>query len=75
MVKMGSAGMLSTMGQWWSWEIAAGMAGVLGETSLAAHSCIANLGFFYFPVPFAVSTATTVSVGNSLGAGKPAAAR
>ena len=30
-------------------EIAAGMAGVLGTISLAAHSCISNLLFFVFP--------------------------
>lgn len=49
LAKLSTAGMMSTMGQWWSMEIAAGMAGVLGTISLAAHSCISNLLFFVFP--------------------------
>ena len=50
------------------------MAGTLGEVPLAAHSCIANLGFFYFPVPYSVGIATTIRVGNALGAADPQAA-
>jgi len=61
LAKLSTAGMMSTMGQWWSMEIAAGMAGVLGTISLAAHSCISNLLFFVFPFacadhPFLAST-------------------
>ena len=49
MARLGMAGMASTMGQWWSWEICAGCAGVLGKIQLAAHSCITNIGFFCEP--------------------------
>ena len=55
MARLGSAGMMSTMGQWWSWEICAGCAGVLGKIPLAAHSCITNIGFFCESKPQAPS--------------------
>jgi MATE family multidrug resistance protein len=69
-IKLGSAGVMGNMGQWWSWEIAAGMAGNLGQVSLAAHSVLQNVGFFMFPLTFGLSTATTVRVGTLLGAGR-----
>jgi MATE family multidrug resistance protein len=52
MLKIGAAGVASNMGQWWSWEIAAGMAGSLGELPLAAHAVLQNVGFFLFPLFF-----------------------
>ena len=61
LAKLSTAGMMSTMGQWWSMEIAAGMAGTLGTISLAAHSCISNLLFFVFP--FACECATHLLAG------------
>lgn len=48
---------------------------MLGKISLAAHSCITNLGFFYFPVPFSVGLATTIRIGNLLGEGNASAAK
>ena len=45
------------------------MAGRLGEIPLAAHVTMQNLQFFTFPIPFGVSMAGTVRVGNLLGAG------
>ena len=75
LAKLSTAGMASTMGQWWSMEIAAGMAGTLGTVPLAAHSCISNLMFFVFPFSYAGSIATTIRIGNLLGAGKAEEAR
>ena len=74
-LKLGTAGVMGNMGQWWSWEIAAGMAGNLGEVPLAAHSVLQNVGFFMFPLTFGISTATTVRVGTLLGAGRGALAK
>jgi Na+-driven multidrug efflux pump len=47
------------------------MAGTLGEVALAAHVTIQNFSFFYFPLPFSVSMAGTIRIGNLLGAGNP----
>jgi MATE family multidrug resistance protein len=71
LLRMGSAGTLTTMGEWWSWEICAGMAGTLGAIPLAAHITIQNFSFFYFPLPFSVSMGATIRVGQLLGAGSP----
>ena len=62
---------MTLQGEWWSWEICAGMAGTLGEVALAAHVSIQNFTFFYFPLPFSVSMAGTIRIGNLLGAGEP----
>lgn len=75
MLKIGAAGVASNMGQWWSWEIAAGMAGTLGEVALAAHAVLQNIGFFLFPLFFGTSTGATVRTGQALGAGDGAAAQ
>eukprot|EP01052_Picozoa_sp_SAG31_P009868 SAG31_NODE_529_length_14420_cov_20.000140_1_plen_133_part_10 len=74
MLKIGAAGVAANMGQWWSWEIAAGMAGTLGEVSLAAHAVLQNIGFFLFPLFFGTSTGATVRTGQALGAGNEAGA-
>ena len=58
------------MGMWWSWEICLGMAGTIGVTALAAHSCVTNLTFFYFNAISATSMATAIRVGVHLGAGQ-----
>ena len=44
------------------------MAGNLGQVPLAAHSVLQNVGFFIFPLTFGISTATTVRIGQLLGA-------
>ena len=62
LAKLSTAGMMSTMGQWWSMEIAAGMAGTLGTISLAAHSCISNLLFFVFPFACAYPIVSSVAL-------------
>jgi Na+-driven multidrug efflux pump len=52
-------------GEWWSWEICAGMAGTLGQTPLGAHVIIQNFSFFYFPLPFSVSMGATIRIGSA----------
>jgi multidrug resistance protein, MATE family len=42
----------------------------LGENTSAAHQIAANLGAFAYMVPLAVSTATSVLVGQAIGAGR-----
>ena len=62
--------MHTVMGMWWSWEICLGMAGTIGTISLAAHSCVTNLTFFYFNAISACSMATAIRTGTHLGAGR-----
>ena len=69
MLKLGSAGTLSLMGEWWSWEMASGMAATLGEVPLAAHATLLNIGFVYFVFPYGISRGVGIRVGQLLGAG------
>eukprot|EP01051_Picozoa_sp_SAG22_P003390 SAG22_NODE_164_length_16817_cov_61.573573_9_plen_101_part_00 len=48
MLRLGAAGTISLMGEWWSWEMASGMAAMLGPIQLAAHAVLLNVGFIYF---------------------------
>ena len=42
---------------------------MLGTIVLAGHMAVQTFAFFYFPLPFSVSMATTVRIGNLLGEG------
>jgi|EP01047_Picozoa_sp_COSAG01_P030561 MATE family multidrug resistance protein len=75
MVKLGFAGTVSLMGEWWSWEMASGMAAVLGTVPLAAHAVLLNLGFIYFVFPYGISRAVGIRIGQLLGAGRGDRAR
>lgn len=61
--------------RWWSWELTAGLAGLLGPVQLAAHSCLINFIWLFYMVPWATSLAVTIRVGNLLGEGRPQRAR
>ena len=69
LLKLALGGTVAVMGEWWSWEICSGMAGSLGTIPLAGHMAIQTFSFFYFPLPFSVSMAATVRIGNLLGEG------
>ncbi|CAM9501741.1 unnamed protein product, partial [Heterosigma akashiwo] len=60
----------------WFFNVTVVLAGLLGETALAAHQIVLGVvAFTYLAVPFAVSVAAAIRVGNLLGAGRPAEAR
>ena len=75
MLRLGTAGTVHQMAEWWSWEITAGMAGLLGPVQLAAHSCLINFVWLFYMLPWATSLAVTIRVGNLLGEGQPRRAR
>ena len=47
----------------------------MGEVQLAAHAVLSNFGYFYFVMPYGISVASGVRVGNLLGAQDPGRAR
>lgn len=75
LLRMGAAGAAAMMGVWWSWELLSGMAGIMGEVSLAAHVAMQQFGMFFFPFFLGGAMAATSRVGNLLGAGDPHRAR
>lgn len=59
-----------------SFDVTTAMAGALGTVELDAHTAILTLCVFLFiSFPFGVATASTIRVGNLLGAGQPHQAR
>ena len=75
LLKLAAGGTLTMMGDAWSWHVLSGMAGLLGETSLAAHVVLQSLNQLCFPLAFSIGTACTTRVGNQLGAGDGHAAK
>jgi len=51
------------------------LAGKLGALPLAAHQIVLNVASLTFMVPFGISSAAAVRVGQEIGAGRPARAR
>jgi len=59
----------------WAFQFATLLAGRLGKTELAAHTIVLNLAALSFMVPFGISMAASVRVGNLVGAGNGSGAR
>jgi len=59
----------------WAFQGASLLAGLLGETPLAAHIIVLNLASVSFMLPLGVSIAAATRVGNLVGAGKFRAAQ
>ncbi|XP_049892855.1 multidrug and toxin extrusion protein 1 isoform X2 [Epinephelus moara] len=55
--------------EWWIWEIGGFLAGVLGETDLAAQHVLLEIGAITYMFPLGIHAAACVRVGNALGAG------
>jgi len=67
LVRLGLAGVGQTASAWWSWELIGLAASFLGPTALAAQSVILVSSTTAFQVPWALSIATAVRIGNLLG--------
>ncbi|XP_027129534.1 multidrug and toxin extrusion protein 1 [Larimichthys crocea] len=55
--------------EWWIWEIAGFLAGVLGKDDIAAQHIMVELTTITYMFPLGVHAAACVRVGNALGAG------
>lgn len=75
-LKLGLPGGLMMAAEASSFDITTALAGILGTISVDAHTSLLTLCEFTFvTVPFGIATATTIRVGNMLGANKPGAAQ
>ncbi|XP_057695508.1 multidrug and toxin extrusion protein 1 isoform X2 [Corythoichthys intestinalis] len=63
-------GMVMMCVEWWTFEIAIFLAGLISEVELGAQSVIYQLSNIAYMFPLGFSVAGTVRVGNALGAGK-----
>ncbi|KAK9383020.1 mate-domain-containing protein [Kockiozyma suomiensis] len=61
--------------EWWAFEIVALVAGRLGDTALAAQSCVMTSDQVTFTIPFGIGVAVSTRVGNLLGEKRSRAAR
>ncbi|XP_068186549.1 multidrug and toxin extrusion protein 1 [Antennarius striatus] len=60
--------------EWWAWEIGGFFAGMLGEVDLGAQHVMTEIAAIVFMFPLGIHVATSVRVGNALGAGNTAGA-
>lgn len=74
-VRLGLAGTAMLALEWWSFEVLALGAGLMGTKVLAAHVVLANVVPLAFMVPLGLGTAASVRIGNLLGAADPANAK
>ncbi|XP_068178792.1 multidrug and toxin extrusion protein 1-like isoform X2 [Antennarius striatus] len=61
--------------EWWMFEIAAFLAGVISKTELGAQTILYELTVVAYMIPLGLSAAASVRVGNALGAGNPEQAK
>ncbi|KAL1413067.1 ethionine resistance protein [Vanrija albida] len=67
---LGLAGTVMVSSEWWAWEVCALAASFLGPTTLAAQSVALSTCATLYQFPAALGIASTVRVGNLLGAGR-----
>ncbi|XP_042298296.1 multidrug and toxin extrusion protein 2-like [Sceloporus undulatus] len=67
--------MLMTCIEWWTFEIGSFLIGLLSVLQLSAQSIIYEVATVVYMVPFGISAAVSVQVGNALGAGNAEEAR
>ncbi|XP_050986001.1 multidrug and toxin extrusion protein 1 [Labeo rohita] len=60
--------------EWWIYEVGGFLAGMLGESDLAAQHAVIMLAFINYMFPLGIQGAACVRVGNALGAGDTAGA-
>jgi len=74
-LRIGLPSGFATMAEVGMFAIIALMVGVLGVTSMAAHSVAVNIASISFMIPWGLSTAITTRVGFAIGRGEPEKAR
>nr|XP_060613619.1 multidrug and toxin extrusion protein 2-like [Anolis sagrei ordinatus] len=67
--------MLMTCIEWWTFEIGSFLIGLLSVLQLSAQSIIYEVATVAYMIPFGISSAVSVQVGNALGAGNIEEAR
>ncbi|XP_061461276.1 multidrug and toxin extrusion protein 1 isoform X2 [Rhineura floridana] len=67
--------MLMTCIEWWTFEIGSFLIGLLGVLELSVQSIIYEVATIAYMIPFGISAAVSVLVGNALGAGNIEEAR
>ncbi len=65
---LGIPGAVSLFLEWGSFEMAAGIAGQLGTNNLAVHSIYMQTAAILYMTPLAIASATSICVGNYIGA-------
>ncbi|KIM55759.1 hypothetical protein SCLCIDRAFT_30108 [Scleroderma citrinum Foug A] len=68
--RLGVAGIGQIASAWWTWELTAFAAGLLGSVMLAAQSTLIVSVSLAYQASFATSVAASVRIGNLLGEGK-----
>ncbi|KAM0746448.1 MATE efflux family protein [Meredithblackwellia eburnea MCA 4105] len=69
--RLGLAGTAMVASEWWCWEIVGLGSSFLGPESLAAQSILLTSASLFYQIPYALSVAGAVRVGNLLGAQRP----
>jgi MATE family multidrug resistance protein len=70
-INLGLAGTFAMCAEWWSWEIVGLVTSKLGTIALAAQSVLLVCSSISYQLPYAISVAAAVRVGNLLGAMQP----
>jgi MATE family multidrug resistance protein len=75
--RYGVPGLIMLSITWWSFEMGFIVTGTLpdGEIQQGIHAIILNYGTVIFMIPYSLSVAASVRVGNELGSGHPSAAK
>ncbi|KAK4052808.1 ethionine resistance protein [Microbotryomycetes sp. JL201] len=74
-IKLGLAGTAMVASEWWCWEVVGLASSFLGPTALAAQSVLLTSASLFYQIPYSLSVAAAVRVGNLLGAQRPKTAR
>lgn len=70
-IRLGLAGWALVGSEWLSWELVAMASSFLGPTTLAAQSILLTSASVFYQVPYSLSVAAAVRVGNLLGSQQP----
>ncbi|KAK4057374.1 ethionine resistance protein [Microbotryomycetes sp. JL221] len=73
--RLGLAGTAMVASEWWCWEVVGLASSFLGPTALAAQSVLLTSASLFYQVPYSLSVAAAVRVGNLLGAQRPKTAQ
>ncbi|XP_068606733.1 multidrug and toxin extrusion protein 1-like [Brachionichthys hirsutus] len=74
-IKLAIPCMLMLCLEWWMFEIAAFLAGVISNSELGAQTILYELTVLAYMIPLGLSAAASVRIGNALGAGNPEQAK